>query len=98
MNRFLNKLEIQPDALSLDIASAPFGFHLSHAPFGHLHANDRFPFRDQGSNLLLEPLAIPGDQYALALRGIAIGPHEEVHRLVVANDYCWSAFIVYHIE
>ena len=67
MDRFLDKLEIQPDALGLDIARAPPGFHLSHAPLGHLHADDRFPFRDQGSNLLLEPLAIPGDQYTLAL-------------------------------
>src|SRR5712691_12813517 len=98
MNRFLDQLEIQPDSTCLNIASAPSGFHLFHAPLGHLHADDRFPFRDQGNNLLLEPSAIPGDQYALALSGIAIGPHEEIHSLVVANDHCWRAFEVNHIE
>src|SRR2546423_339544 len=98
MNWFLDKLEIQPDSLCLNITRAPFGFYLSHAPLSHLHADDRFPFSDQGSNLLLEPLAIPGDQYTLALRGIASGLHVEVHSLVVADDHCWRAFVVNHIE
>src|SRR5229473_5667834 len=98
MNWFLDKLEIQPDAMYLNIASAPPGFHLFHAPLGHLHADDCFPFSDQGSNLLLEPLAIPGSQYALSLRGIAIDPHEEIHGLVVANDHCWRTFAINHIE
>ncbi len=55
-------------------------------------------FRDQGSNYLLEPLAIPGGQYALPLRGIATGPYVEIHGLVVANDHCWRAFAVNHIK
>src|SRR2546428_6469284 len=98
MRRFLDKLEIQPDAMCLNIASTPFGFHLFHAPFDYLYADDRFPFGDQGSNLLLEPLAVPGEQYALPLRGIATGPHVEIHGLVVANDHCWRALVVNHIE
>src|SRR5438034_7933572 len=98
MNRFLDQLEIQPDALSLNIARTPPGFHLSHSPLDHLHADDRFPFRDQGSNLLLEPPAIPGDQDALPLSGVATGPHKEVHSPVVADNHCWGTFIVYHIE
>src|SRR6266566_9795339 len=98
MNRFLDKLEIQPDATCLYVASAPFGFHLFHAPLGHLHADDRFPFSDQGSYLFFEPPAIPGSQYALALRGVAADPYEEIHSLVVANDYCWRAFAIHHIE
>src|SRR6266550_378957 len=98
MNRFLDKLEIQPDATCLNSASTPLGFHLLHAPLGHLHANNRFPFSDQGSNLLLEPSAIPGVQYALPLRGIAAEPHVEIHGLVVADDHCWRAFLVNHIE
>src|SRR2546421_12392547 len=98
MYRLLDKLEIQPDAACLYIARAPPGFHLFHAPLGHLHTDDRFPLSDQGSNLLFEPPAIPGGQYALALRGIAGGSHEEVHGLVVANDYCWRAFAIHHIE
>src|SRR6266568_1077719 len=98
MNRFLDKLEIQPDALSLNITRAPFGFHLLHSPLYHLHANDRFPFRDQGSNLFLESLAIPGDQYTFALSDIATRPHEEIHGLVVTDDHCWRTFVVYHIE
>ena len=48
IDRFLDQLEIQPDALCLNIARAPFGFHLFHPPLGHLYADDRFPFRDQG--------------------------------------------------
>src|SRR2546425_5271599 len=98
MHRFLDKLEIQPDTLSLDITRAPPGFHLFYAPLGHLHTDDRFPFRDQGINLLLEPLAIPGDQYTLALRVIAFRLHVEIHGLVVANDHCWRTFAIYHIE
>src|SRR5260370_22304614 len=94
MNRFLDKLEIQPDSTRLNIARTPPGFHLFHAPLGHLHTDDRFPFSDQGSNLLLEPPAIPIDQYALALRGIATGPHVEIHCLVVANDHPWRAFAI----
>src|SRR2546429_1156865 len=80
------------------IASAPSGFHLFHAPLGHLHADNCFPFSDQGSNLLLEPPAIPGVQYVLPFRGVAAGPHVEIHGLVVANDYCWQALLVNHIE
>src|SRR5438270_8846956 len=98
MDRFLDKLEIQPDATCLDVASAPFGFHLFHAPLGYLHADDHFPLSDQGSNLLLEPPAIPGIQYALPLKGITAGPHVEIHGLVVANDHCWRALLVNHIE
>src|SRR5205823_1548398 len=86
------------DSSCLNIARAPPGFHLFHAPLSHLHANDRFPFRDQGSNLLLEPLAIPGDQDALTLRGVTTWPHEEIHRLVVADDHGRGAFVVHHIE
>src|SRR6266568_6075621 len=84
--------------MCLNIASAPFGFHLFHTPFGHLDADNRFPFSDQGSNLLLEPPAIPGVQYALPLRGVAAGSHVEIHGLVVANDYLWRALLVNHIE
>ena len=98
MNWFLDKLEIQPDATCLDVAGAPFGFHLFHAPLGYLYVDDRFPFRDQGSNLFFEPAAIPGVQDALSRRGIAVGPHEEVHGFVVANDHCWRAFLIDHIE
>src|SRR5712692_6189235 len=98
MDRFFDKLEIQPDATCLNIASAPFGFHLFHAPLGHLHADNRFPFSDQGSNLLFELPAIPGVQYALPFRGIAAGAHVEIHGLVVANDHCWRALLVNHIE
>src|SRR5947209_12869146 len=98
MDRLLDKLEIQPDATCLNIASTPFGFHLFHAPLGHFHTDDGFPLSDQGSNLLFESPAIPAGQYALALRGIAIDTHEEVHGLVVANDYCWRAFAIHHIE
>ena len=53
IDRFLDQLEIQPDSLSLDIASAPLGFHLFHTPLCHLHTDDRFPFSDQGSNSML---------------------------------------------
>src|SRR6266496_797909 len=98
MNRFLDQLEIQPDALCLNIARAPPGFHLSYSPLCHLHTDDRLPFSDQGSNLLLESLAIPGDQYALTPKRIASGLHEEIHSLVVANDHCWRAFVVQHIK
>src|SRR6266699_5492177 len=96
MNRFLDKLEIQPDAACLDIASAPFGFHLFHAPLGHLHADNRFPFSDQGSNLLLEPPAIPGIQYALPLRSIAAGPPIEIHgcQLKISLDLTEGKFVV----
>src|SRR6266481_1666686 len=98
MNRFLDKLEIQPDSPCLNIASAPPGFHLFHAPLGYLHSNDFFPFSDQGSNLLLESPAIPSSQYALALRGIATGPHVEIHCLVVANDHPRRAFAINHLD
>src|SRR5437879_3296866 len=98
MNGFLDKLEIQPDSTFLNIASAPSGFHLFHPPLGYLHTDDHFPFGDQRSNLLLELSAIPGVQYALSLRGIAICPYEEIHCLVVAYDHCWRAFAIDHIE
>src|SRR5438067_10536697 len=98
MNRFLDQLEIQPDSSCLNIARAPPGFHLFHAPPGHLRPNDRFPFLDQWSNLLLEPLATPGDQDALTLRGVTTGPHEEHHSLVVADDHCWRTFARGHIK
>jgi hypothetical protein len=52
IDRFLDQLEIQPDALSFNITRAPFGFHLFYAPLCHLHADNRFPFNDQGSILL----------------------------------------------
>src|SRR5260370_28147689 len=98
MNRFLDELEIQPDALCLNIASAPPGFHLFHAPLVHLHTNDCFPFSDKGSDLLLEPLTIPCDQYALTRRGVATWPHEEIHDLVVADDHCRRAFVINTIQ
>src|SRR6266516_8025212 len=98
MNRFLVLLEIQPDATRLTVARAPPGFHLFHAPLGHLHADNSFPFSDQRSNLLLEPSTIPGSQDALAHRGIATGPHEEIHGLVVAKAHCWRALVIQHIE
>src|SRR6266567_2863334 len=98
MNRFLDQLEIQPDATRLDVARTPPGFHLFHPPLGHLHADDRFPFRNQRSNLLLEPSTIPGSQDALAHRGIATGPHEEIHGLVVAKAHYWRALVILHIE
>src|SRR5438309_2226972 len=98
MNRFLDKLEIQPDSTRLNIASAPPGFHLLHAPLGHLHTDNRFPFSDQGSNLLLESPPVPGVQYAFPLRGITTGPHEEIHGLVVGDDYCWRAVTIHHVE
>src|SRR3954447_17049742 len=98
MNGLLDKLEIQPDATCLNIARAPLGLHLFHAPLGHLHADDRFPFSNQGSNLLLELSAIPSYQYTFPLRGIATSSHEEIDCLVVAKDYCWRAFVINHVE
>src|SRR6266851_3756824 len=86
MHGFLDEFEIQPDATCLNIAGTPAGFHLFHAPASHLHANDRFPFGDKGRNLFFEAAAVPGGQYAPALRGITGGAGEEVHDLVVAND------------
>src|SRR2546423_857036 len=100
MNEVL-QVSFKWQAVSCEVSkerSGPACFYLFHAPLDHLHADDRFPFSDQGSNLLLEPSAIPGVQYALLFRGIAIGPHEEIHGLVVANDHCWRAFVVNHIE
>ncbi len=43
-HRLLGKLQIEPDAAGLDVAAAPFGFHLFNAPAGHLNTQDRLPF------------------------------------------------------
>ncbi len=98
MHGFFDQFEVQPDTPCLAVAGAPFRFHLFHAPFVHLHTDDGFPFRDQGRDLFLEPLTIPGGEYALSLSGRALAAYEEVERLVVAHDHFRRAFVVDDIE
>src|SRR6476646_7183349 len=98
MKRFLDQFEIQPDALCLDIASAPLGFHLFHSPFGYLHIDDCFPFGNYRRNFFFESLALPAYQYAFPLRGVATGSYEDIYDFVVAKADCWCAFVINYIE
>jgi len=46
VQRFFDEFEIEPDAAILNIATAPFSFHLFDSPFIDFYTSDRAPFID----------------------------------------------------
>ena len=57
--RFFGQLQVYPDAFGIDIAGAPFGFHLFDRPLVDLNTDYLLPFDDQGLDSGFEPGPIP---------------------------------------
>ena len=70
---FLRQFQVDPDMALLDIASAPFGFHLLDAPVVHLDTEDLFPFLYQRRDDASEVCPIPVKHDALTLGFVAVG-------------------------
>src|SRR6202030_4772197 len=56
---FLGQIGIDPDVPGCRIAASTFSLHLLYKDTLHLHAQDRFPLRDQSRHRSLDLLSIP---------------------------------------